>query len=76
MIPRVDNLEKFQALEKALRTFSRGNISVEEISKNQAVFLGHNITEEQIRGLIDLIAGWIGRTPIARYSDNRLVLSY
>ena len=76
MIPRVKNLEKISALKKALQTLALGNIELEDISEAKAVFLGPNISEEQIKILIDFIAGWIGRTPIARYAHSRLVISY
>ncbi|MHA1839497.1 MAG: hypothetical protein ACTSVM_04450 [Candidatus Ranarchaeia archaeon] len=76
MMPHIDSSEKFEALRRALHTLSMNKVIVEQLSAEQAVFLAPGLSKEQVKTLIDLIAGWIGRTPIARYEKDRLVLTY
>ena len=76
MIPRLSTPEKFKALRDALSTLALGKVTVEEISDDKAVFIAPDINDKEKTALIDLIAGWIGRTPIARYQDGRLIITY
>ncbi len=67
---------RLDALKRALETLKTRNVIIQEITNHQAIFKAIELTEEDIHSIIDLIAGWIGRTPIARQQDNLLILHY